>query len=353
VRRRYLVAAGLVVAAAIAAPAAFFSTRSSGQPPPSSPVSSVLPNSLAFLNPGTGDLVGDSPGGEFNKPGPMAIDGNILWVVARGSGSLLHYDVRDQPGTPPFPAGASPYAVAAARGEAWLSERRPVVTWIRRVAGVTHPVVSKRSIPVHQLKTAGAEALGGGYLWVIPGPPPIGTGNQVARIDVRNPQAQRIVSVGPGLQTTAIAYGYGSAWVGTYDPGHGGISYLTKVRPGSDQTPSVQLENRDGEGPLAVAVGAGSVWVLTAHGNLLRIDPRRLSDIHPIPMAAEQPEYLAVGAGSVWTANPNGYSVSKIDAHTNKVLYTTPTLGRWDAVPCGIAATHARVFVAFGETNCG
>src|SRR5215467_9797153 len=59
-RQRYLIAAGLVVAAAIAAPAAFFSTRSSGPPPPSSPVSSVLPNSLAFLNPGTGDLVGDS-----------------------------------------------------------------------------------------------------------------------------------------------------------------------------------------------------------------------------------------------------------------------------------------------------
>jgi len=159
------------------------------------------------------------------------------------------------------------------------------------------------------------------------------------------------VSVGLGLRTTAIAYGYGSAWVGTYDPQHG-VSYLTKVRPRSDQPPSVELENGDGEGPFAVAVGAGSVWVLTAHGNLLRIDPKT-QVIHKIPMAREQPEYLAVGAGSVWTANDNGDNVSQIDPHRNKIVRTTPPLGRYDAVPCGIAATHARIFVAFGETTCG
>jgi DNA-binding SARP family transcriptional activator len=353
VRRRYLVAAGLVVAAAIAAPVSFLSTRGSGRPAPSSPVSSVSPNTVAILNAATRAL-GDDPGG-ITKPGPMAVDGNILWIVARGSGSIVHYDVRTQPGTPPFSAGLSPYAVAAAGGHAWVSERRPVVTWIRHVGSVKDvyamPPVTRSSIRVHQLKTAGADAVGGGYLWVIPGP--IGTGNRVALINMRKPQVQSTVSVGLGLQTTAIAYGYGSAWVGTYDPQHGGIAYLTKVRPGSDQPPSVELETQDGTGPLAVAVGAGSVWVLTAHDNLLRIDPRNPSDIHPIPMKAEQPEWVAVGAGSVWTANLNHFSVSQIDPHTNKIVHTTPPLGRYDAVPCGIAATHAAVFVAFGDTTCG
>jgi DNA-binding SARP family transcriptional activator len=346
-RRRHLVVAGLAAVAVSAAVVAFLTTRGSGLEPASSPVSSVSPNTIAFLDPDTGAQVGDSGGPNMGEPGPMALDGNILWVVARGSGTLLRYDVRDQPGAPFLPAGASPYAVAAAGGYAWVSQRKPVVIWIRHVGSA--PSMIRQSIRVRQLKKAGAEAVGGGYLWVIPGP--VGTGNRVARINLRNPQAQS--TVGLGLQTTAIAFGYGSAWVGTYDPRHGGVTYLTRVGPGSDQPLSVQLETQDGAGPLAVAVGAGSVWVISAHGNLIGVDPKTELITHKIPMAAEQPEEVAVGASAVWTANPKSFSVSKIDPHTNKIVFTTPALGRWDAVPCGIAATHARVFVAFGETGCG
>jgi hypothetical protein len=357
VRRRYLVAAGLVVAAAIAAPTVFLSTRGSGPPAPSSAVSSVSPNTLAILDAATRTQMADASG--LATPGPMTVDGNILWIVARGSGLIVPYDVRfppPGPGPPPFSAGDSPYAVAAAGGQAWVSERKPAVFWISHVGSVKDgqatPAVTSKNIRVRGLKRAGAEAVGGGYLWVIPGP--IGTGNRVALIDVRHPHAaQRTIPLGLGQQTTAIAYGDGSAWVGTYDPQHGGIDYLTKVRPGSDQPPSLELETGDGAGPLAVAVGAGSVWVLTAHDNLLRIDPRNLSaEPHPIPMAAEQPEWLAVGDGFVWTANYNHNNVSQIDPRTNKIVHTTPPLGRYDARPCGIAATHGKVFVAFGETNC-
>jgi DNA-binding SARP family transcriptional activator len=345
VRRSYLVAAGLVVAAAIAAPVAFLSTRDSGRPAPSSPVSSVSPNTVAFLNAATGDLGADPWG--LTKPGPMAVDRNILWIVSRGDRRIVRHDVRTQPsGDLIFAAGTSPYAVAAAGGQAWISERKPVVTWISHAT----PPVTRETIRVRQLKTAGAEAVGGGYLWVIPGP--IGTGNRVALINVRNPRVKSTVSVGLGLQTTAIAYGYGHAWVGTYDP-QGGIANLTRIKPGSNQPPSLQLETGDGAGPFAVAVGAGSVWVLTAHGNLLRIDPRNpFAPPHRIRMSTEQPEFLAVGDGSVWTANLNHFSVSQINPHTNTV-HTTPALGRYDAQPCGIAATHATVYVAFGESTCG
>jgi streptogramin lyase len=68
-------------------------------------------------------------------------------------------------------------------------------------------------------------------------------------------------------------------------------------------------------------------------------------------MSAERPTLLAVGAGSVWTANHTGYSVSKIDPRTNKIVRTMP-LGSYSSVPCGIVATHDSVFVAFGETTC-
>ena len=162
---------------------------------------------------------------------------------------------------------------------------------------------------------------------------------------------RRLASTIPlGLQTTAIAYGYRSAWIGAYDPQNSTASLL-KVRPGSTPIESVEMETGDGAGPLAVAVGDGSVWVVTSHGNLLGIDPTTLEITHRIPMSAEQPTLLTVGAGSVWTANHENYDVSQINPRSNKIVRTI-RLGSYSAIPCGIAATHNAVFVTFGETTC-
>jgi DNA-binding SARP family transcriptional activator len=343
-RRRYLVAAGLAAVVAVAAAVAFISTRGSGPKPPSSPVSYVGSNNLTIIDPTTGKFA-VVPGGGV-KPGPMALVGNRLWIVTRGSGTIT------QKRTPPFPAGAAPYDIAAdAYGNAWVSQRKPFVTWIsRRVKWngdpYATPAATTQDIPVPLART-GAEAVGGGYLWVIPGP--ISAGNRVALIDVRHRRFHSTIPL--GRQTTAIAYGYGSAWIGTYEPRHS-TAWLSRVRPGSDQPESLGLETGDGAGPLAVAVGEGSVWVVTSRGSLLRIDPKGLQITHRIPMSAEQPTLLAVGAGSVWTANHKNYDVSKVDPEKNKIVRTIP-LGSYSAIPCGIAAIHGSVYVTFGETTCG
>jgi len=349
-RRRYLVVAGLAAVAAAASAVAVLSTRGGGPKPPSSPVSYVGPDSWAIIDPTTGELVGDPGGGV--KPGPMALVGNALWIVTRGNGQIERYDLRSQKGTPPLPAGAAPYDIAAdADGNAWVSQRKPFVTWIsRRVKWngdpYATPAATTQDIPV-PLARAGAEAVGGGYLWVIPGP--ISAGNRVALIDVRHRRFHSTIPL--GRQTTAIAYGYGSAWIGTYDPRRS-TAWLSRVRPGSDRPESLGLETGDGAGPLAVAVGEGNVWVVTSRGSLLGIDPKDLQITHRIPMSAEQPTLLAVGASSVWTANHKNYDVSKVDPEKNKIVRTIP-LGSYSAIPCGIAAIHGSVYVTFGETTCG
>jgi DNA-binding SARP family transcriptional activator len=342
-RRRYFVAAGLAAVVAVAATVAVLSTRGGGPKPPSGPVSYVGSNNLAIIDPTTGKFVVDPGGGV--KPGPMALVGNRLWIVTRGSGTIT------QQRTPPFPAGVAPYDIAAdADGNAWVSQRKPFVTWIsRRVKWngdpYATPAATTQDIPV-PLAKAGAEAVGGGYLWVIPGP--ISADNRVTLIDVRHRRFHSTIPL--GRQTTAIAYGYGSAWIATYDPRHS-TAWLSRVRPGSDRPESLGLETGDGAGPLAVAVGEGSVWVVTSRGNLFGIDPKGLQITHRIRLSAEQPTLLAVGAGSVWTANHIGYSVSQVDPDRNKVVRTIP-LGSYDAVPCGIAAIHGTVYVTFGETTC-
>ncbi|MGN6406529.1 MAG: BTAD domain-containing putative transcriptional regulator, partial [Gaiellaceae bacterium] len=349
VRRRYLVAAGLAALAAVAAAVGILSTRGSGRLPPSSPVSVVGSDGLALINPATGKLLREVTNGI--KPGPIALVGNALWIGMRGNAQIQPYDLRTERDTQPFSgAGALDDIAADAEGHAWVSDKKPVVTWIGHVTGVTDPYatprVTSQNIRV-PLPGAGAEAAGAGYLWVISDLPGR-TGRSVSRIDVRDRHLASSISL--GRQTTAIAYGYGSAWIGAYDP-QASIAWLSRVRPGSKQVQSVELETADGAGPLAVAVGDGSVWVVTSRGNLLRVDPEDLQITHRIPMADEQPMLLAVGAGSVWTANHQRYSVSQVDPDKNKVVRTIP-LGSYDAVPCGIAAVRHTVYVTFGETTC-
>jgi hypothetical protein len=326
-------------------------TRGGGVRPPSSPVSAVGPDGVALIDPAVGRFVREGSGGD--KPGPMALVGNGLWVGMRGNSQIQPMNLRADGEAPPFSVGARlDDIVADAVGNAWVSDREPVVTWIRRPASyVTRdpssaPVVTTMNIPLH-LPGAGAEAVGAGYLWVIADlPRRIGT--SVSLIDIRR---RRLASTIPlGRQTTAIAYGDGYAWIGAYDR-QNSTAWLSRVRAGSERVQSLALETGDGAGPLAVAVGDGSVWVLTSRGSLLRIDPRQFQITHRIPMTAEQPTMLAVGAGAVWTANHIGYSVSQIDPHRNKIVRTIP-LGSYDAVPCGIAAIRNAVYVAFGETTC-
>ena len=347
-RRRYLVVAGVAAVATVAVAMAVLSIHGS-RTPPSSPVSSVAPNSVATLNPATGAQVSDYGGGL--KPGPMALVGETLWIVGRGGASIERYDRRARHGMPPVQPGSALDDIAVdPEGHAWVSDRKPVVTWIGRVADGTgpyeRPVLSTERIKV-PLPGAGAEAVGGGYLWVISDRPGR-TGESVSLIDVRNRHLASTIPL--GRQTTAIAYGYRAAWIGAYDPERS-TAWLLKVRPGSNPVESLELETGDGAGPLAVAVGDGSVWVITSRGSLMRIDPKEPQIVHRIPMSAEQPTLLAVGAGFVWTANHIGYSVSQIDPRADKIVRTIP-LGRYDAIPCGIEATRDAVFVAFGETTC-
>lgn len=350
-RRRYLVVAGLAVVATVGALVVFLSTRGGGQSPPSSPVSFVQPDSVALINPTSGQFVGEGTGGD--GPGPMALVGDRLWILMRGSGQIQPYDVRTHRGSPPLSPGPALDDIAAdSNGNAWVSDRKPVVTWIRHPASYNTlhpyatPVVTTQNITV-PLPGAGAEAVGAGYLWVI-SDLPRHIGKSVSLIDMRRRRLAYTIPL--DRQTTAIAYGYGYAWIGAYDP-QNLTGWLSRVRPGSERVQSLGLETGDGAGPLAVAVGNGSVWVLTSRGSLMRIDPKKLQIIHRIPMSAQLPTLLAVGAGSVWTANHIGYSVSQIDPRKNKVVRTT-RLGSYDAVPCGLAAFRAAVYVAFGETTC-
>ena len=345
-RRRRIVLATLL-SLALAGGLTALTTRASGHralPP------QVEANSLVQLDPTTGKAVTVVPAGL--EPGPIATTPSALWIVNRGDRTVSRYDRRTHD-VHTIGAASAPFDIAAdAVGNVWVSNKKPTVTWILRSASGT----GTSAIPL-RWKTvdlpppgAGAETVGAGYLWVIPGPAVSRTGNErVSLIDVRSRRLTSSLRL--GRQTTAIAFGYGAAWIGTYDSANSS-AWLSVVRPGSNGGESIGIEAGDGWGPLDVAVGAGSVWVLTSAGTLVRIDPETRRVLQRIrAVAGKEPEFLAVGNGSIWTVNHEDFSVSQIDPHTGRVVRTIP-LGSYTRTLCGIAATQDAVWVTVGDAYC-
>jgi DNA-binding beta-propeller fold protein YncE len=345
VRRRYVVLASLA-ALALAGGLTALTTRASGHralPP------NVQPNSLVRLDPATGKVVAVTPVGL--EPGPIAATPAALWIVNRGDRTVSRYDLHthDVHSTGAAPA---PHDIAAdADGNVWVSNKEPEVTWILRSAtgtGTSAVPLETKQIAVPTIGS-GAEAVGAGYLWVVAGPATQPSGSDRASlIDVRSRRLASTIRL--GRETTAIAFGDGSAWIGTYDRSESS-SWLTRVRTGSHRE-SVRIEAGDGWGPLSIAAGEGSVWVLTSAGTLVRVDPetaRVLARSHAV--AAREPQFVAAGAGSVWTANHGDFSVSQIDPQTGHVVRTMP-LGSYTRILCGIAATDDAVWVTVGDAYC-
>jgi branched-chain amino acid transport system substrate-binding protein len=78
--------------------------------------------------------------------------------------------------------------------------------------------------------------------------------------------------------------------------------------------------------PLAIAVGAGFVWVLNGNtATVTKIDPAQRTVVATIPIGIEHlPVRIAAGRGAAWVANVDG-TLSRIDAESNAV--TTIAVG--------------------------
>jgi streptogramin lyase len=97
---------------------------------------------------------------------------------------------------------------------------------------------------------------------------------------------------------TGIAAGLGRVWI--LD---GVAGTITPIDPGTGEVGS---PFRVGSSPRDIAVGAGSVWVTDADGNLYRIDPDTL-DVSTIRVGSPL-ALVAVdqGSGKVWVSVGSG-----------------------------------------------
>lgn len=145
-------------------------------------------------------------------------------------------------------------------------------------------------------------------------------------------------NVGPpievGTDPVAVAVGAGAIWV--IDAAR---QTLVKVNP---RTRAVVGEaRRVSGGPFAVAVGAGAVWVAAGDGAVRAYDP---VSVRPTGPTAKVPgaNGLAVGGGGVWVSSRRAGTVTRIDPRTRR---TDPPIhvGRG---PADVAAGLGAVWVA-------
>jgi len=153
------------------------------------------------------------------------------------------------------------------------------------------------------------------------------SGSRLTPASVRSP-------IHVGINPVAVAVGAGAVWV--VDAAR---QTLSKVNP--DTRAVVGKPRYVSGGPFAVAVGAGAVWVAAGDGTVRAYDPRSVQPTGPtatVPGA----NGLAVGNGGVWISSRRAGTVTRIDAQTRR---TDPPI-RVGRGPADIAIGAGAVWVA-------
>jgi YVTN family beta-propeller protein len=116
-----------------------------------------------------------------------------------------------------------------------------------------------------------------------------------------------------GGQPCGVAAVAGAVWVSDAQRAR-----LLRIDP---TTGAVRKAARLDRTPCEIAVGYGSLWVVTQSGRLDRVDPRSGEVVARIAVGDTSYEAVA-GLGSIWVSNRNDGTVDRVDPGTNRVVST-------------------------------
>ena len=305
---------------------------------PSGGSSTLVPDSLAVIDPATNDVVWHVELG--GVPAHVAAAGNWAWALSRDQ-TISLVDLNSRRLVRTFGVPATTAGLAAGPDSAWVGDSvDPAVLELKTASGRVTATIPAPPIPTNAgvnaeeglpRLDAGALATGAGALWFLSGDATL------TRID---PEEDRVVARVrhkgvPGAAPAYVATDGDAVWVYAWG------SDLTRVDPGTNTVvSSMKLE---ASGPLAA--GLGSVWIVdNASSQIWQVDPgsptgrSAPSIVRSIPLSGV-PLGVAVGAGAVWVATAEG-DVSRIEPTSGRV--TTIQL---DATLASIDATDESVFV--------
>jgi YVTN family beta-propeller protein len=261
-------------------------------------------------------------------PSSLASDGSALWVGEPGPRVLQRIDASSGEVTDRVPLPSPPGAIAVSGGAVWAASTIGGI--VMRVNPTTDELVQTLS-----LGSAGAATIASGRngLWASDS-----TDRTLVRIDTRTGGPDRKITL--DFSPTALAVDR-TLWVADYDAGT-----VSEIDP---NTEGVLGSVGVGHGPVAVAVGAGSVWVATSlDGTVSRIDPSTRSVVATIPVG-KGPSAVTVSGGIVWVANRYSGTVARINPATDAAAKLIPAGSR----PAAVAEAADRVWVGAGASGAG
>jgi len=223
-----------------------------------------------------------------------------------------------------------PDFLAADENAVWVTNRGRIEKWRH---DRPEPVAI---VPVP--KPCGAMEVAFGSVWVANC-----QDSSLYRIDRRAARVEAVLPTGLAdpRGELSIAVGAGSVWLVTSKAG-----ILSRIDP---QTNQVVARIAVAPDSYAAAFGFGAVWVTNtgpvktdSAGSVQRIDPETNRVIATIPVG-RSPRFLVSGEGGVWVLNQADGSVSRIDPGSNSVVATIPVGA--EGTGGDIAAGAGRVWV--------
>ena len=154
----------------------------------------------------------------------------------------------------------------------------------------------------------------------------------LSRIDPTSGEVVAKIEVGRGAVDVAVDEETGAVWVAglylpkdydDYDPSEDpGANKLSRVDPKTNRLVEeipVRANAPDG-GAQNVAAGEGAVWVASADGRLLEVDPATNEVVATVPLGDYSSD-LAVTGGSVWVSGQNrsGTWLKRVNPRTAEV----------------------------------
>lgn len=160
--------------------------------------------------------------------------------------------------------------------------------------------------------------------------------NALAAIDSERAELSSQTPVGNG--PTAVTVGLGSVWVANSVDGT-----VSRIDPDREERPVIRVRGTPG----GIAAGEGAVWVTDATGRTLsQISPDSNTVVRDDIAVGNGAGAVAVGERAVWVANILDGTVSRVDPVRGVETDVVRVAGRPDAIAAGAGA----IWVASGDT---
>ena len=280
------------------------------------------PDSVAFLDPASGELTGQVPG---RRTALLRFGDDSLWSMTR-DGTLEQIDLESHEVTRSLGVGVHPGGLAVGEGSVWVTDADSP-TLLR--VDARYGSVDKIALPAKS-GGAGGVSVGAGSVWVAQGE------SRVLRIE---PRTGRVVHRFDVPYASDVVQGDGKAWVVS-----SGSGIVRRVDPATDQiTGSVRVRPEI----CCAAVGGGFVWIGTKDDRTVWKFSGLANPSTPLASVklAGAGDGLAYGDGALWATTGAAGAVTRIDPRTE--AKKTFTVGHETGA---VAVDGGRVAVGVGPS---